>query len=31
MGETENAAVDRVRPYVKEMQAQMTSSEDLTQ
>ena len=31
MGETENAAVDSVRPYVKEIQAQVTSSEELTQ
>ena len=30
-GETEDAAVDRVRPYIKEMQAQVTSSEELTQ
>jgi sensor histidine kinase regulating citrate/malate metabolism len=30
-GETQDAAVDRVRPYVKEIQAQVTSSEELTQ
>ena len=31
LGETQDAAVDRVRVYVKEIQAQMTSSEELTQ
>jgi ribosomal protein S10 len=30
-GETQDTAVDRVRAIVKEMQAQMTSSEELTQ
>jgi len=30
-GETQDAAVDRVRAYVKEIQAQVTSSEELTQ
>jgi Domain of Unknown Function (DUF1080) len=31
LGETQDAAVDRVRAYVKEMQAQIISSEELTQ
>jgi hypothetical protein len=31
MGETQDTAVDRVRVIVKQMQAQVTSSEELTQ